>query len=581
MKKYIVLVLIFFSVLSCRKNKDIIVKINNEYPTEKYINTSVKGIVIANRNSPIENATVETGGKILKTDINGYFYFKNIKVNKEGATIKVSKENYSTVTKTYYPQLNSTTFLKIELKPGHGAIVINSSDENKNFSSSIAFINITKNNFTKNGDSYAGDLTIKPFWTIYYKNDFYNNYIGHPVGYDKYFKLKGLKSYGIIGFDIRDKYNDEIEPGDKNTVELKLIFEEGIELPEDLPDKIPVWHFDYQKDKWLEKAEAVYDYANRYYTVDVNKTGYWNFAVPFEISPVEFTLKSKNDNFLPYINTEIKSFANNYDLNIHSNSNGKILCFLPDNSESDIDIFLKNDTIKSQLTSNTNTINIPVNSKTIKVNGEFYDCDDNPIQNGYITLFLEGTDSLSVNPKFYNPIFYYIEQGKMEKEIIVQDNEDELLWFTTNLDNNINSGIHSAEITDEINLQNVFMCKEPFAILRYGDNRQLLQFKSYEGPPVVAITFENDNYSLELGYFNFQGTNGDYNFNNFSYTIIFGDKDDNRIFPILDKEQTIKVEEYKKHGMMRGVIEGWAKHKDKSVTLDSAYLKIDYSIYTD
>ena len=572
MKKYIILILIFFTIVSCRKNKDIIVTTDNEYPTEKYINTSVKGVVVGNRNLPIEDATVETGENILKTDLNGYFYFKDIKVNKEGATIKVSKENYSTVTKTYYPQLNSTTFLKIELKPGHGAIAINSNDENKNFSSPTAFINITKNNFTKNGDTYAGDLMVKPFWTVFYETDFYKEYIGHPVGYDKYFKLKGLRSYGIVGFDIKDKYNDKIELGKGNTAELKLIFEEGVKIPDNLPDKIPVWHFDYNKDKWLEKAEAVFDYDNRYYTVDVSESGYWNFATPFEIKSTEFTLKSENDDLLPFIKTEINSFENNYNLDIRSNSNGKIFCFLPKESESDIDIYLKNKKIEKKVTTDISNISVPVKSKNVKITGNFYDCDDNIIKNGYIT-FLTGTDSL----------FYYIDEGKLDINITVQENEDELLWFTTNLDNNLNSGLHFSKIKDVISLKNIYTCPEPFALLRYGDERQLLELKSYDfnEPPVMALAFENDNYYLDLGFFNFQGVDGNYSFNNFGYTIIIGNKDNNRIFPLLDKEQTIKVIEFEKNRMMRGYIEGWAKHKEGNITLDSAYLKIDYSIYTD
>jgi hypothetical protein len=570
MKKYIVLVLIFISFLSCRKNKDIIITTENEYPTEKYINTSIKGIIVGNRDLPIENATVETGNNILKTDYNGYFYFKDIKVNKEGATIKVSKENYTTVTKTYYPQLNSTTFLKIELKPGHGAIAINSNDKNKNFSSSIAFINITKNNFTKNGGTYAGDLMIKPFWTVYYKEDFYNKYIGHPVGYDKYFKLKGLKSYGIVGFDIKDKYNEKIELGEGNSTELKLIFEEGIEIPDNLPDKIPVWHFDYIKDKWLEKAEAVFDYENRYYTVDVNESGYWNFAMPIEISPVQFTLKSENNDLLPFVNTEISSIDNNYKLGLYSNSEGNISCFIPKNFESAIDIYMKNKKIEKKLSTGIKNISIPVKSKSIILTGIFYDCNDNLIQNGYVTL-MYGTNSL----------FYYIKEGKLEKNIIIEEDEDEIQWFATNLDDKQNTAIHSSPVEDLIDLQDVYTCPEPFAILRYGDDRQLLELKSYEGPPVVAIVFGNDNISLELGFFSFQGTKDNYNFNNFSYTIIFEDKNNSRIFPLLDKEQKIEVTEFKQNGMMRGNIEGWAKHKDKSITLDSAYLKIDYSIYTD
>ena len=572
MKKYTILVLLFLTIISCRKNKDVVVVIDNEYPTEKYINTSVKGVVIGNRNLPIEDATVETGGVTLKTDLNGYFYFKDIKVNKEGATIKVSKKNYSTVTKTYYPQLNSTTFLKIVLHPGHGATATNSKDEDKNFSSPIAFIKIPNNNFSKNGESYSGGLLVKPFWTIYYKNDFYEKYIGHPVGYNKYFKLKGLKSYGIVGFNISNRYNDKIELGEGNTAELKLIFEEGVEIPENLPDKIPVWHFDYDKDKWLEKGEAIFDYDNKYYTVEVNESGYWNFAEPFDIDSVEFTLKSENNNILPYIKTEITSSENNYKLDINSNSNGKIFCFLPKESENDIDIYLENKKIEKKISTGISNLSVPVKSKTIKITGNFYDCDENIIENGYFTI-----------QKGANSLFYYIGEGKLDIDIIVEEKEDELFWFATDLDNKLNTGVHSSNVEDVIDLQNVYLCPESFALLRYGDERQLLNLTSYDynEPPVMALVFENDNYYFDLGFFNFQGINGNYTFNNFGYTIIINKKGDNRIYPLENKEQKIKVLEFKKKGMMRGYIEGWAKHKDGSTVLDSAYLKIDYSIYTE
>ncbi|HHH54300.1 MAG TPA: carboxypeptidase regulatory-like domain-containing protein, partial [Bacteroidetes bacterium] len=561
MKKYIIIILTFLALGSCRKDKDITVVVDNEYPTEKYINTSLKGLVVGNRDIPIENATVSTGDYTLKTDFNGYFYFQDIKVNKDGATVKVSKEGYRTVTKTFYPQLNSTTYIQIRMEPGHGSTIINSGDKEKNFGSTNSYASIEGNTFEKDGEKYSGELMVNHFWTIFYKDDFESKYIAHPVGYDKYFNLKGLNSYGIVGLDLQDRNGNEIELGSDNAMELRLIFEEKVQLPENLPQKIPVWFFDDTKDKWIEKAEAVFDEENRYYTVFVKKSGYWNFATPIEIAYSQVAVKSKNDKLLPYIKANLSTKENNYFLSLRSNSDGYVNCFLPKDNNSKIEFLIDNKPIVSNIDPDASEIKLSTIFKVLKTSGDFYNCNDEKIESGYITYFTD-TDSM----------FYRISNGKLEKNIIVSQDMDEVKWFATDLNTRVNTKIHNTHIVDDnLSLENVFLCPEPFAILRYGEERQLLELKGfdYNDPPVLAIVFENDNYYLDLGFFDFKGESDNYNFYNFGYTIIIVNKDDNRLFPVINAEQAINVNEFDNPGMMRGHIEGMAFHKDSGEVIDT------------
>ena len=62
-----------------------------------------------------------------------------------------------------------------------------------------------------------------------------------------------------------------------------------------------------------------------FYSADVNKTGYWNFATYFDIEEAELSFQSENNSILPYTKVEINSINNNYNLSLNKRINCKFV----------------------------------------------------------------------------------------------------------------------------------------------------------------------------------------------------------------------------------------------------------------
>lgn len=569
MTRYILIIFFGLVFISCRKDKDIDITTGNEYPTELYVNCSLKGKVVGNRDIPIENAEVSIGEYSQKSDLNGYFYFENIKANKSGATIEVKKEGHSSARKIFYPELNTISYIKINLEERNKLTIINTTDENKYFGSKNAFINITKSGFIKDGEIFNGILIPEPYWNLFSDLDLNKKQIADPIGFDKYFKFKGLNSFGVLGINLIDLENNKVEIDTENVIELKLIFDENSPLLENAPEKISLWHFNSEKGKWLEEGEAIFGSENglSFYSADVNKTGYWNFATYFDIEETELSFKSENGSILPYTKIEINSNINNYNLSLNTNSNGKAFCYLPKNEESSMKVFLKNKIIDKNISNNTKEIELESTTKVINITAQFLNCLDETINNGYITL-LTGKDTM----------FYHLNSnGSFSEDFIIEDIEENISWFTTDLNSKTNTLIHKT-VFDENNtaiIGNAFVCEEPFAIMRYGNEKYLMNATNIDfSPPFLTLVFEYENAKLELSHYPLNGI-GEYNINSIPPTIYNNNGD--VLFLYMDLEPKLEIIEYNYPGMVRGVLKGFVRTNFAGT--DTTSIEIDYSIF--
>lgn len=569
MTRYLLLILIGLVFFSCRKDKDIDTTVGNEYPTELYINCSLKGKIVGNRDIPIENAVVTIGEYTQKSDLNGYFYFENIKANKSGATIEVTKEGHSSATKIFYPELNTISYIKIYLDERNKITIINTTDESKSFGSEYASINITKNGFLKEGKKFNGQIKPEPYWNIYSDLDLDKKQIADPIAFNKYFKLKGLNSFGVLGINLIDLENQTIEIDSENIIELKLIFDDNLPLPSNTPEKIPLWHFSSEKGKWLQNGEAMFRTENgiSFYYADVNKTGYWNFATFFDIEEAELSFQSENKSILPYTKVEINSSENNYNLSLNTNSSGNIFCYLPKNEEIEMKVFLKNKIIDKRISSDSKDIELNSISKTSNISGQFLNCMDETINNGYITI-MTGKDTM----------FYHLKSdGSFEENIILEDIEEDISWFTTDLNSKTNTLIHNTYIDENNNvvIGNAFVCEEPFAIMRLGNERYLMNAVDIDfSPPFLTLVFEYENAKLELSHYPLHGI-GEYNINNIPPTIY--DNNGNVLFIYQDLDPKLEIIEYNAPGMVRGTLKGFVRTNFAGT--DTTSIKIDYSVF--
>ncbi len=565
MNKYLIILVFILGFFSCRKDKDIISTTDSEYPVEQYVISSLKGKVITDRDVPVKGAKVMIGTYVSETDFNGIFYFENIKANKAGQTITVTKDGYAKANKVYYPELNATSYIKIILNAARKTAIISSKDKDKIVGDEINEIQITGNDFIKDGNVFSGDIIMH--WTFVAAKDEAQNQVGDPTGFNKYFKLVGLNSLGTLGINVTDDNGNIIELSKENTFELKLGIDNSVNS---LDDHIPLWRFSPEKGKWLEigKASLLENEGKKYYYAEVKKTGYYNFAKAFKIKKTEIKLESKNGSILPYVLANVYTPGkNNYKLQLVSNDNGAIPCFVPEDEKSEISVIINETAYKNELSADeSNKIQIEKKVNTYKFRGKYYSCNTQAVSNGYITI-LNGN----------NPMYYLLqENGEFEGMVGDYNSTSSVSWVATDIDSEINTGIHKNKLNEggEFETGDIYLCQEPFALIRYGDESYLLDLVKSEVSPLY-LEFENDSYNFNESFLSFKGE-GEYKIEKMDFQI--RGVGDEYIF-INDLKSKMEIHEYNKPGMLVGHYEGMARRRVKGEVIDTSLLKIDYSIF--
>ena len=559
---YILFLTFVLASVGCRNNEDISDNVDIEYPTEVFITTSVKGTVKSKKNSAITGAVVSIGSISKTSDFNGYFQFENVSARKSGEIIKVEKPGFLTTYKTVYPQKDAVIYIDIELKSESTPIVINSNDPDKVFNNENDQASIKGNDFTRGGNVFSGQLTVKPFWSMISDEDFYDRQIGDPIGYDRYYNTKGISSYGIVGIDILDNDDQKIELGKGTYIEIKINSTSHVN-----PDELSVWKFNFEKNKWLEtdlKAKLITQSNKSFYVSEVESTGIYNFGTNFNVYEKEMNVLTHEGLQAQFIDVDINSENLNFKLSKRTSDKGKIIAYIPLDENSDISIVLDKKPFKQTILKDEDIINIPADQKLITVQGNMFDCNGNALKEGYITI-ISNNDTI-----FYN----VDESGRFNCNILDAKNEDKIIWIASDTKNEINSLIHHAGKANIIDLDDIYMCQESFAFVEFGEEKYLLDLNMNDiTSSTLALEFKKDGVSLELGSLNFKGEDT-YDLNSFFFTFLYNQSATKRLFP--DGAFDIKVIEYNKPGMIRGRLEGMAHKNFDDMTVRK--LKIIYSV---
>ncbi len=565
MNKYIIGIILILGVLSCRKNIDIISTDENEFPTQKYVFASLKGKVVTTRDMPVEGASVVIGEYTQKTDFNGVFYFNNIKANIEGSTVSVYMNGFEDAIKIFYPQLSSTSYIKIIIKPIRKTSIINFDDKDKIVGDEVNKIQISGDEFKKDGDKYKGTIIMN--WNYVSSLASPEEQYGDPVGYSKRFKLYGLDSYGSLSINITDELGKSVKLGGNNTIELRLGLTPIISQTE---EKLTLWKFDIKKNKWMETGVAILIEENgiQYYYAEVIESGIYNFAKRFPVEKTEIKIEAQNT-FLPFTKAFL-STKSSYKLSLSANDKGMIHCFIPSNKKSKIELNLDNESyIFDVEAKQQNTITIEKDYKNLNFTGGFFNCDDEIISNGYVTIFTD-KDSL---------FYFFDENGNVSIPVIIKESENYVQWTATDIDTKLNTGVHRTKLNEVevFDADEVYICQEPFALMQYGDESYLMELTNND-KDIFSLTFEKGKAFYEINSYPFKGV-GEYNINNCNCTPTIKNSKGERLYIYSGLEHRIYIEEYNKNGMIVGGLE--AKVRTQFSGTDTTNIKIYYSVYNE
>lgn len=370
-----------------------------EKPSDNY-KSNIFGRVVDEENQPIAEATVKLGNKITSTDLNGVYYFKNIEINSIHSFLTIEKEGYFQGSRGFNTQQPNKTLnlYNVLLK--------------KNFNQTFAS--------SQGGEVRDNELKIvfKPDAIVYDETNLdYNGQVHVAVKYldastEKiYSQMPGnlsainqendivtLLTFGMLAVELRadDGRKLNLKKDHPSTIALEL----SPKLLATAPNSIPLWYFDSHIGMWIEEGKATLE--NGVYSGEVTHFSWWNYDAPYP----SITLSSRivDIDLNPIPNAHIR-FVVQGEYNGSSgitNSDGTFSGLVPKDKILVVIISFYHPggscgTIQSvyQLGPFSDDMNIPdiiVNSidySSYEIIGNYLNCDNEPITNGYVKLFDE------------------------------------------------------------------------------------------------------------------------------------------------------------------------------------------------
>lgn len=549
-----ILVLLMFNILlfnSCRKETDIDDTTNIEYPTEIYQSTSIKGTVKDAKGQVLEGANVQIGSITVNTDFNGYFYFDQVSAKKSGDIIKFYKSGLKTVYKTFIPQPGNTLYFEVTMYSEDAKMVINTNDENVQIKENNSVISLANKKFAIGNTSFTGNINVEKHLVSEMDDDFYQEQIGDPIGYDQYFKTKGIQIFGIAGLDLYDESNQKVELDSDNTMLIK-IYVDDIQNP----SSTSVWKFNYDKNKWLEtkiKAMLLSENNRNYYIAEVTELGTYCIGEKYNVEERVLNISSDQNNELQFAKTTIDNPTLNYKNLHYLSSAGTLITYLP----------LDNNTITVNYNDQTFTntkiedkIVLPVKNEKINIKGKLFDYLGKALTNGYITFWING-----------NPVFYFPDQnGNFNCDIVFPKIDGKIQWLASDPINQKNTLVHNITKSSTINLDEIYVAKEPFVIVEFGNESNLLQTGYIDVfSNNYTLVYSNVNIYLELYMSNITNA-GNYSFDNITPTITVNGDQGKRFKFDPNSTPSAYISEFDKNGYLRGRILGKGIKYDGTVT---------------
>lgn len=408
MKRFFYLGLFSCLLVACNPDKDIFTP--NPIFSDGMVTTSISGQILDAMNQPIEGALVILDQLNRTSDVNGFFYFKNVQVDSKRAILNVNRDGFFDGGRVVFPTSESNAPLKIRLL--EKTVVANfdgSAGGEVNLPDGAILGIPTDAVLSQDGTGFSDEVQVSAYSI---NPEYLEGVQKMPTdlkGKTSSDKEKLLESFGIFLFDWSDSNNQELSivPGKKVTIQFPISNGVGAQAPSTLG----LWYFDAGENTWKEEGTA--NLQNGNYVAEVGKTGFWNIAIPHDFISVKGVLQNQSDEILsnmPYSleiqNGGVLGFG-------YADEDGKFNANVPQNLASKIKVLDECNDIDYSTTIGALNIDSQISNVKINNSGDFshvsgtlINCNNNNVQTGYIIL--------SVNTKSY---FFPFSNGVFQGDI--------------------------------------------------------------------------------------------------------------------------------------------------------------------
>jgi hypothetical protein len=364
------------------------------------VTASVSGVILDEKNQPIQGAVVVSGASTTNTNTQGMFSLRNIQLSEQNGSVTVTKAGFFTGVRSFKTTAGKDHMVKLQLMQKLLSGTIKSSSGGIVNSNNGATINFPVDAFVSNsGAVYNGPVKVYSCWI----DPTANNLSFIVPGDLRGLTISGIENilvtYGMVGAELEDAAGNplKLSPSKKATVNFPL----PASLQGSAPQTIALWHFDNATARWKEEGTAVKSGST--YTALVDKFSFWNCDRGIDGVELDFTLINSITN-TPLIGTSTRlKPASLYSYGYGTTNNtGFVKGVVPRNAAMLLEVIGGDcqTVIYSQnigpFSSNNSLGNINViipASKYLNFTGTITNCSGAPVTNGYVSLAGSGGNS--------------------------------------------------------------------------------------------------------------------------------------------------------------------------------------------
>jgi len=429
--------------------------------------------IIDEAGNRVPNVNLNIGNKSGSTDDNGILFIENASVKEKLAYITAKKSGYFPGSRSMTPSTNTVNNVKITLL---ALDIVDQVQSGENATVSLANgvqLDLRGEYILTSGNTYNGTVDVAIKYLPPLADETPNQMPGMLYAQNEEEESGFLETYGMVAIELFGSNGTELQLADGSSATLHMPVD-PMQLA-NAPQTIPLWHFDETVGYWIEEGEATL--VNGEYVGDVGHFSFWNCDVFTIDATLEGTITDNAGN--PISSVDVKIITPNASTTGLSSPQGTFFTYIPANEMITVEIIDQCGAVLGTWTggpfnpNSNNSITIGLNSgpnsNFVHITGSVYDCNNDLVSNGYVTI--------DVGPQSY---YQTLVNGAFDVAVIDCNNLTTLTLNAYDLDNVQVSGalIHAIN-SPTTNLGNIIACTTPTEYISYTiDNDPPVMFLS-------------------------------------------------------------------------------------------------------
>lgn len=354
------------------------------------------GQILDETGQPLPGAQVQAGYETTTTDKNGVFRLSPTALPANDAILKVSKSGYFDFSRAYVVEPDAVQPVTIQLLPKTqiGAFA-GSTGGTVQIPGGAQLV------FPAGAVNHSGMVIVYARYLDPTDSELAARMPGDLRGINLGGAEQTLATFGMLGVELVGQNGQALQLAAGQEAEIKMPI--AASQAAVAPNSIPLWHYDYDKARWIEEGSA--QKIGNQYVGKVKHFSFWNCDYPGDLVLLKGKVLSTN-NKVPLGNLQIRMtiLSSGWAGWGSTNGNGHFGGAVPKGEKFKLEVLLPhlcgNTVIHTEdvgpFSGDVTLPDIIVNGsqiQTLKISGRLVDCNNQPVTHGYLSLLWDGANS--------------------------------------------------------------------------------------------------------------------------------------------------------------------------------------------